>query len=341
MLAPLSALHAGEPAPQLKPPLIGLLSMGDIRFHRVDGGLAQPSLDDLNRVPGIFGGMVINVTWEQLEAQGGVLDTKIIDDVLAKIRIYNEANPQHPFGARLRVWPGPNAPLWAKNLGGAPVTVLHKNRPITVGRFWSKQYRMAWRDLQNRLAARYDSEALIREVANTSGSSITDELCLIAGDKASVKNMLAAGFTDAQFQNCLWESPEDYAGWATTRVECVCNPYRAIDSGKTKPDPEFTLKLMRHWRQTLGARALLSNHSYQVPPEEHVVFIYDEMRRDGLPVCFQTKSPKGLDWDATIRSAHKEGAKSIELWTGTQYGGFEKQNPDQLRAWAALFQSKQ
>ncbi len=339
LLLPLAALRAGDPGPQLKVPLSGLVAMGDIGFHRVDGGLAQPNVDDLNRVPGIFGGMVVNVTWAQLEAQRGVLDTKIIDDVLAKIRLYNQANAQHPLGVRLRVWPGPNAPIWAKNLGGAPVTVLHKDMPITVGRFWSEPYRTAWRDLQNRLAARYDPEPLIREVANTSGSSITDEVCLLAGDKESVKNMRAAGFTDAQFQACLWESPDDYAGWPSTRVECVCNPYRAIDSGKTRADSEFTLKLMRHWRQTLGARGVLSNHALNQPADH--ADIYDEMRRLGPPTAFQTHAPGGLNWDGALRLGRSYGAQSIELWSGTKFGGFEKQDPQRLREWAALFQPTQ
>ena len=105
LLTPLATLHAGEPGPQLKAPLSGLVAMGAIGFHRVDGGLAQPDMDDLNRVPGIFGGMVVNVTWAQLEPERGVLDTKIIDGVLAKIRLYNQANAQHPLGVRLRVWP--------------------------------------------------------------------------------------------------------------------------------------------------------------------------------------------------------------------------------------------
>jgi hypothetical protein len=95
LLAPLVLLHAANPEPRWKPPIVGLVAMGDIRFHRVDGDLAQPTLDDLNRVPGIFGGVIINVTWEQLEARSGVLDTKICDDVLAKIRISTHGYKNH------------------------------------------------------------------------------------------------------------------------------------------------------------------------------------------------------------------------------------------------------
>lgn len=99
--------------------------MGDIGFHRQDAGIAKPSLDDLRHHPGIFGGTVINITWKQIEPARGTLDTGEIDRMLDEIRAYNQANPQQPIGARLRVWPGPNAPLWAKNLGGPPVAIWH------------------------------------------------------------------------------------------------------------------------------------------------------------------------------------------------------------------------
>lgn len=145
LMPSLSGIQAANPGPPLKAPLAGLMAMGEIGFHRQDGGLAHPSLDALRPFPGIFGGMVINITWAQLQPQRGDLKTSEIDRVLEAIRGYNQANPQHPLGVRLRVWPGPNAPAWAKNLGGAPVTVLHKEMPITVGRFWDKPYRDAWR----------------------------------------------------------------------------------------------------------------------------------------------------------------------------------------------------
>lgn len=345
-LAMLATIAAGAPpetmdaTPKAKSPLTGLVQMGDIRFHREDGGLAHPELGALLRFPGIFGGTVINITWEQLEPKRGTLETKEIDQLLNDIRAYNQANPQHPLGARLRVWPGTNAPLWAKNLDGPPVKVLHLNMPITVGRFWAPAYRKAWRDLQTRLAARYDREPLIREVCNTSGSSMTDESMLLPGDSESVKNLLAAGFTDRQYQECLLQSPEDYAGWVSTRVECVCNPYRTIDSGKPRADKEFTIKVMRHWRQQLGSRCVLSSHSLNKPLNQAVdrAGIFDEMRRLGPPLAFQTHSPHGLDWEGALRLGRDLGAGSIELWSGTQSGGFETKTLQLLRQWANLFE---
>ncbi|MGC4016981.1 MAG: hypothetical protein QM755_21075 [Luteolibacter sp.] len=340
----LSDHQAGAAEPDtkvpLKAPLSGLVQMGDIGFHRQDGGSAKPSLGDLLRLPGIFGGTVINITWQQLEPTPGTLDTKEIDRVLDEIRSYNSANTGCPIGVRLRVWPGPNAPVWAKNLGGAPVAVRHKGLSITVGRFWTKDYRDAWRSLQTRLAERYDAEPLIREVSNTSGSTMTDEAVLLPADAESVTNLKAAGFTDELFKACLLEAPADFARWRTTRVEMVCNPYRAIDSGKPKPNMEFTLKLMQHARQELGPRAVLSNHSLSKTTAEQLIPIYAEIQRLGPPIAFQTHSPNGLDWVGAMRAAVTYKAGSVELWNGTQFGGFETKSPDTLREWASWLQEK-
>jgi hypothetical protein len=243
-------------------------------------------------------------------------------------------------GARLRVWPGPNAPAWAKDIGGSPVAILHRELPITVGRFWSKPYRDAWRDFLARLAARYDAEPLIREITNTSGSTMTDESVLLPGDPESGKNLRAAGFTDAQYKACLLESPADYDSWKTTLVESICNPYRALDSGSPKADPDFTLKLMRHWRKTFGARGVLANHALSHPISDHLVFVYDELRHLGPPLAFQTHAPNGLDWAGAIREAVSIKAGSIELWTGTRFGGYETKSLPILQEWASLFRGK-
>jgi hypothetical protein len=135
----------------------------------------------------------------------------------------------------------------------------------------------------------------------------------------------------------LLESPADYAGWAATCIECIVNPYRRIDTGKPQPDPELTLKIMRHWRQTLGLRAVLSNCALSNPPADHLVPIYREIQRLGAPIAFETHSPDGLDWEGTLRLGRSYGADSIELWSGTRFGGFETKSPQVLRQWADLF----
>jgi hypothetical protein len=204
-----------------------------------------------------------------------------------------------------------------------------------VGGYWQKPYREAWRSLQHRLAARYDAEPLIREVTNSSGSSITDEPFIVPGDPVSLQNLRAAGFTDAAFQATLAESAEDYAGWTSTGIEWSCSPYRAMDSGRPQPQPEFTRRMMAQWRAQLGARGILGNHSLNRPIAPQLQFIYDELRRLGPPSGVQTHSPVGLDWEGALRTAVECRIESVELWPRNRAGGFETQDAGTLRRWAA------
>jgi hypothetical protein len=155
-------------ADEIKAPIRGLVSMGAYRFVG-SGGDPVNTLDPLNAKPGIFGGLVVIASWKQLQPTPGsqIDDGNVIDQALAQVRAYNERNPQKPLAVKLRVWGGFEAPDWAKQLGGAPIDTVHRNKHRTVGRFWSPAYRQAWANLQQLLAARFDKRPLIREVSVT------------------------------------------------------------------------------------------------------------------------------------------------------------------------------
>ena len=212
--------------------------------------------------------------------------------------------------------------------------------PITVGRFWAKPYREAWRNLQMRLATRYDGEPLIREVANASGSSMTDEPFLLPGDSDSIANLRAAGFTDALYKACQTEAPEDYAGWKTTCIEYPFSPYREIDSGRPRSDLAFTISTMQRWRRMLGPRGIVGNHALEFPIAGHLVSLYEEIRKMGLPISLQTHAPKEINLEATVKMGVEYGASSVEIWTAAKYGGFMSLSSEKLQYLAALFYQK-
>ncbi len=202
-------------AASLKPPLVGLISMGpggppgrNSNAHYP--GVVGTSLEDITQKRNAFDGVVINVPWVQVQPEpGGVLQLGAIETALADIRRYN-ADPLTRVRLRaiLRVWAGENAPDWAKTLDGPPVTVYNGNpgggyRAFTVGHFWSPSYAMAFRHLQARLAQRYDAEPLIAQIANTSCTSADDEPNALARFQdrgagiSTARNLREAGFTDA------------------------------------------------------------------------------------------------------------------------------------------------
>ena len=297
----------------LKPALQGLVSMGDISFRNVDG-VPNNSLTDIYARPGIFGGVVINVSWAQVEPAPGKLDTSQIDRALADVRTYNAKYPTAPLGVLLRVSGANAAPNWVKSLGGAPLTINHRGSPETIGRFWSTQYQDAWTELQKMLAAKYDSEPLIYEVANASCSSQTDEPFVEGLDKADMQVLHTAGFSDAAFENCLMGSLNQYGGWSKTRIEFPFSPFHLTDAQNVSPDVAFTIQVMEAWRKQLGARAVIGNHALQGPVPSDLQPIYDEIKKLGPVVDLQLASPNKENVDTSIKAGVSSGATSIEVW---------------------------
>jgi hypothetical protein len=340
-------------AASVKPQLRGLLYMGDIKFLWHPETVPDNSLDKIKLVPaGTIDGVVINVTWAQLQPTPSDFVTTPIDDALNEVRDFNSQHPQSPLGVKLRVWQT-SAPDWAKNLDGASVTLVQvKNSEVrskTVGRFWSAKYDLAWHRLQTQLADKYDSEALIREVTNTSCSSLTDEPFNVDGDQEAIQNMLRAGFTDDAYRNCLIKSANDYDGWHTTSIDFAIANYRRIGSGRQVADPEVVVQIIKAFRTALGGRAILSNHALADPrslASRGLTPVMDEIKQFGPPIEFQTANPNAawlqggqLNWEETIGYGRSLGATAIEVWGCCRGSGFESMQPAKLQAWSAALKS--
>jgi hypothetical protein len=332
----------GYPAP-MKPPLVGLIAMGrggagPANSNGLYRNIPGSNLDDIIAKRNAFDGVVINVPWSQIEPlPDGALNTSPIDRALEDMRRYN-ADPQTTVKLRaiLRVWAGENSPAWAKSLEGPPITVHTGNprnhRAYTLGRFWSSSYRQAWRGLQAKLAARYDANALIAQVSNTSCTSDDDEpnaiprFQSVAEGISSIRSLKDAGYSDAAFENCMLDSVHDYDAWTTTSVNLTLGPmFRTDGIGDFQQPPHdsgFTIRLISAFRAALGERAVLANHNLNFPLNRHLLPVYEAIRDAGGQIEFQTRSPKGLDWPNAVKQAVCLGAHSLELWNATGAGGF-------------------
>jgi transposase len=253
-----------------------------------------------------------------------------------------------PLRAILRVWAGENAPGWAKTIDGPPVTVYNgtpeRYRAFTVGHFWTKAYGQAWRDLQNRLAARYDAEPLIAQIANTSCTSADDEPNALARFQnrgagiSTARNLREAGFTDAAFDRCMADAIHDYDAWATTPVNLDIGPLFRIDGAPDYQWPErdsaAAVRLIAQWRQALGARVVLANHTLNYPLNRLSLDVFEAIRDAGGQIEFQTHSPRTLDWANTVHEAVCLGAHALELWNSTGAGGYVDFPTATLIAWS-------
>ena len=337
VLSVILALHV-VPAPAsdrrntLKSQLKGTIYMGDFGF--MNGGTPSNSLSTIASAgTGAISGIIINVTWAQLQPSPDKIDTSAIDSALSTVRKYNERNPKNQLQAGLRIFAGANSPAWVKNLNGLPVTIYHRGVPVIVGPFWSERYLTCWKNLQDQLARKYDEEPLIHQVTDTLGSSRTDEPFNLPNDSDSIQKLLKAGFTDHQYQYVLSNSPKAYASWRTTLIDYPFNGYRQIDSGKPHKAEEVTLQIMRDFRNSLGAQAILSNHGFSYPPETANLPIFTLAKSLGGPIDFQAVNSH-VNLPETINYALSLGSGAFEFW-GPNHGGqgFTAYPQATLEAW--------
>lgn len=317
-----------------KIPLRGLIDMQDISWHNTDNATPAPfTTQYINMFPGEFGGIVINETWADLQpTQGGKIVTAGLDNDLMLLQQYNSESTttqSSPVSVKLRIYAGSNAPLWAKNLPGGPVTIYRNPAgcngntdtcPLTVGPYWTTPYINAWRAFQAQVAAKYDMNPLIVAVAVTSCAEQTDEPFVPSSGPISKANLKAAGLTDALQQSCLSGAMTDYSAWQNTDIDFTFNSYNKLSGGL---DASFTESIMQQCRTAVGTRCVLDNHALETSIASDPQ-IYTTIQSMGGLINFQTQAPEGMGclWPETITEGVILGARAVEVWPEARYQGF-------------------
>lgn len=356
--------------PAIKPAITGLVSTGS-----PSNTLAQLTRAE---VMGIFGGIVIQATWKQIQPKESEFDTSIIEDALSKtlndnVTDYNNAVAANPnlkspnnrqIGVRLRIFAGcsdgdNDAPEWAmKKDPGFPikVTAQYNDSPetCTLGKFWdiTSNYAKAWRKFQEKLAAKYDANTLIQEVAVTSCTSFSAEPFFLNLKKPiydppktvpapnplpplPAEALRKAGFNDPAYQECLTNAIDDYSPWKTTRLEFSFNGFNGL-AGQN--DIAVSERIMRKCRLTIGPRCILSNHDLDSATPSTILPIYVFERKFGPNITFQALNIVPTDFEGTLRKGISLGAGSIEIWQEPRFGSFEHQSRATLANWALMFE---
>jgi hypothetical protein len=334
-------------AQTVKSPMWGLVSMGSTSL--TTSGVPVNDLSPILAEPGVFNGVVINIGWDALQPTRTTLDTSTIDTALADVAAYNATYPKTPLGVRLNVMGGLLAPSWAKTMDGPAVVTLVQSdgtaapTVFTIGRFWNIDYQLAWEGLQNELAAKYDTNTLIKEVSNTACASVTDEPFVFITTSTAIANMQAAGFTDAKYLTCLETSPNDYAAWKETPLHWAFNPFEHTDTGTVVVDETTTQAIINVWRANAGAKAILANHDLQsgtlngVNEAEYpnIAVMYRKFKQLGGLINLQTYAAV-QNWTATMTYGIASGATDIEFWPGTAAGYLQASvSQAQLLQWSA------
>jgi hypothetical protein len=211
--------------------------------------------------------------------------------------------------AKLRVFGGRQAPQWAKELDGGPLTVL-QNGPYTTGYWWTADYRSAWASFQAALSVLYDDNPLIQEVAITSCAEIGAEPFVVAAGTIDRQTLHTAGYTDTQGQACLNAAVADFSGWANEALDFDFASFEAIDTGHLVRQPAVTEAVMAAFRTSVPG-GVFANHCLQSPLTgctSYPIFAYFTS-----PVAFQTGSQPDCTVD-TFNAGLSAGMTEFEVW---------------------------
>ena len=323
---------AEMPVPSVKPSITGLVAMG----NPVGALRHEDPLKEIKLHPDVYSGVVINAAWMLLEPREDAYDFSSIDEALEELRVYNEQHEAHPVYAKLRIFGGAVAPDYVKALGGGPVTVQPSRGPsIEIGLFWTPEYGDRFAALLNQLALRYDGDELVREVCVSTAASLTAEPFIAPLNRVSNQALRDKGFTDDLYRQAIRRALDDYRVWKFTAIDFPFNVFSATDDGWVS-DADFSIQLMRDFREQFGERAVLSNHGLRDPLVEGDTLIYPAMKELGAPIAFQTRGPQ-VDFDAAIRLGLSYGMTEFEVWQTQDAGGRAEISYDDLERWMSLF----
>jgi hypothetical protein len=337
-LLAITASPASATAPvRHKPPITGLIDKGSEAAYHL--GVPYPVVDttEVSDQAPAFSGIVVNQTWAQLEPSRGVFDFATLDASLASIASYNRGHPNGPLSVRLRVFAAYAAPEWAKMLDGVPIAVSSHgtgNTGGTLGQWWKPGYRSAWAALQLALAARYDTNPLVREVAVSSCASLTAEPFVIA--PGTIVAVARDGWTTSAQQACLDGAFSDYAPWTRTSLYYPMNPLDGSEAITDEVMARCVNSIVRGGPRCILANNALNPVSATTGRSAPVYAEIDALRaaRPGSTTAFQMNGPNSTTYCLAIAVAVNHDAQSVELWPATLgYRGFTAVPTATLMAW--------
>ncbi len=273
---------------------------------------------------GVVHAYVVKVNWADLQptANGPIAADNAIDKAIARVR--QSDYKQVGMALKLRVFAGVNAPSWVKDLGGAPIqyTNTQEGGSIgggTIGRFWNTASQQAYAQLQQKLAAKYDSVPEIRELTMSGCTTLFDEPFVRQPASGNAQKLAAAGYTEAADKACIVSAIKAHEVWKHTTTDVDFSPFPDVEGGTDQRDVAYPIQMMNTCRQLLGVRCGLQNNALSTDKLANQDFtqMYEAMSKLGTPLIFQTAARKRIgDPEQTLTAAVKYGANSVELPQG-------------------------
>ncbi len=208
-----------------------------------------------------FGSM--KLPWNTIETQPGVYNFSAIDAAMT----------QHPdVRFRLRFMAGIHAPQWVKDDSGGCVLIEPDSGNGGSGcapRFWTDAFHADYVALMQAVAARYEADPQVVEIANSECTTIFAEPFILGANSTSIDRLWRAGYTKQGHDACLRRSTSAMMSlFRTTRVSLAGHSkWQSIVQGPGGPgDGAFAASwedertILNDLSRAYGDRLILDDH---------------------------------------------------------------------------------
>jgi len=304
-------------------------SVGNAQMH---GLVDRKGINNASGWTDVVDHFVINADWADVQPAENTYDYSAIDAALTDAQLSGHK-------VYLRFFAGIHTPDWMKNNVGW-YDYTDDGDILKVPYWWTDSFGVYYRNIMQRLAARYDNDDRVTTVAISRCMTQYAEPMIRQTNLSEVRNdLINSGYTEAKDIAAQKEAIDDHAAlWTNTFSSYAFNPYQYVDSNKTaKKDINVTTDIMDYCVAALGDLAALQNNSLRVDPNWSSNEIYQQMydhmiglnEMSGTVLGFQTATyTRVVDLRATIQRAIDYKATWLELPGGYETYTGVAEDPD-------------
>ncbi|MEC4728524.1 hypothetical protein HWQ46_23660 [Shewanella sp. D64] len=223
----------------------GFYTRGDV--SKVPGsrnGFDNPNVTDLSKPTDwaeSVDGIVVQLEWSELQPdaplnsnQKAVLDSSWIDDAIDEVETWNDVDGNNQLGIKLRIFAGI---YWVKDeAGSSTLDFKRSNFDGDYPHFWKTKFKTRYKELHHLLAAKYDSEPLIKEIAISACMIKNADMHRARSEYQNINILVDAGLTWQKDRTCQnWQINAVAGKWDTTWVSVARPHFRQFKKMETSP----------------------------------------------------------------------------------------------------------
>ncbi len=226
----------------------GFYTRGDVsKAPGERNGYDNPNIADITKPTNWASnvdGIVAQLEWSALQPDApsnsnepAALDSSWIDDAIEDVEEWNSVSGHNQLGIKLRIFAGIYTPAWVKNeVGSSTLDFDGTNFDGDFPHFWKNSFKTRYKELHHLLAAKYDSEPLIKEIAISACMVKNADMHRARSEYQNINTLIDAGLTWKKDRDCqTWQIKAVAGKWDNTHVSVARPHFRKFKKMSSSP----------------------------------------------------------------------------------------------------------